>query len=221
MEKTRKIHQTWRDEHPPEEQYPAAWQQSWRSRNPAWDYRLWTDADLAELFAAKHPQWLPLFADAPGVVKADLGRLAVLFHEGGLYADMDYICLKPMDPIISEPLHLSGLRREEVYIHNALIYAAPRHPLLGWLLREAAARVADPQGRPVEDLCGPGLFSELIPAWVEKYRLQLGWWEPKQVCPVDWKYHSQAAKTVPREWLLQPSRYFEGSHAVTFWGHHW
>lgn len=60
-----------------------------------WDYKHWTDDDLAELFAKEFPQWSSRYNQVTkGVVKADLGRYAILYVHGGLYIDTDYKFLR-------------------------------------------------------------------------------------------------------------------------------
>jgi hypothetical protein len=73
---------------------------SWVEHHPAWTHQLWTDAT--------DWRWLYNYAlyrsaadlvppDAVGQFKADLIRYELLYTFGGLYADIDTVCLRPMD----------------------------------------------------------------------------------------------------------------------------
>ncbi len=94
------IHQTWRDAHPPTDKGDP---QSWRDHNPDWQYRLWTDADLAALVQADFPHLAGMYHAYPNPVqRADLGRYCVLAKHGGVYADIDTDCLAPLAPLLDE-----------------------------------------------------------------------------------------------------------------------
>tara|TARA_B110000211_G_C14082977_1_gene555428 strand:+ start:1345 stop:2925 length:1581 start_codon:yes stop_codon:yes gene_type:complete len=94
------IHQTWRDHAIPE---PTEWPESWRLKNPDWEYKLWTDDDLNVLLRDHYPELKTLFFSYPKPVqRADLGRYLILHHCGGVYADLDTECLTSLDPITSD-----------------------------------------------------------------------------------------------------------------------
>lgn len=92
------VHQTWRTEQVPDDDYPRVWQESWKKWNPDWEYRLWTDEDNERLvrdhYRAYHDGYSRI---KHGVVKSDIARALYMHRYGGIYADLDYICLRPMD----------------------------------------------------------------------------------------------------------------------------
>lgn len=57
------VHQTWIDDNVPEVYQP--WQQSWKSLQPAWTYRLWTDVDNDQLVTSKFRWFRPTFDRLP------------------------------------------------------------------------------------------------------------------------------------------------------------
>jgi glycosyltransferase involved in cell wall biosynthesis len=95
----RLIHQIWRDEAVPERY--RAFRDGWARLHPDWAPRLWTDDAVAELLERHYPELMPLYRGYPAAIqRADLGRYAILHHLGGVYADLDCECLKPIEPLL-------------------------------------------------------------------------------------------------------------------------
>jgi mannosyltransferase OCH1-like enzyme len=55
------------------------------------NYKLWDDDDLLTIIKAEFPELAKIWDHIQGIQRADLGRYAVLFAEGGLYADTDVV----------------------------------------------------------------------------------------------------------------------------------
>ena len=71
---------------------------TWRSMNPAWDQRLLDDSEILS-FMKQHfnTSVVNAFVSLPvPVMRADFFRLAVMYHEGGVYADVDVECNVPI-----------------------------------------------------------------------------------------------------------------------------
>lgn len=134
------IHQTWRNAQVPESL--SGFCNTWQKHHPDWTYRLWTDADNRE-FLARHYAWfLPIFDHYPSsIMRADAVRYFILFHFGGVYADLDMECCRPLDPLLAgkgvvlglePPAHMDHpLARERALsriIGNAFMASVPAHP---------------------------------------------------------------------------------------------
>src|SRR5690348_2125687 len=90
------IHQTWKSADVPPRF--AAYARSWRMHHPRWPWRLWTDADLRAFVAAHEPAFLATYdAYAHPICRVDAARYAIMRHVGGVYADLDFECLAPLD----------------------------------------------------------------------------------------------------------------------------
>lgn len=202
----RKIHQTWADRNIPRQIYPEAWTASWKLHHPGWVYKLWTDKDLLALARKDYPEFSELLATASGVVKADVGRLLVLHRHGGLYADLDYLALGPMDHLLADTgFHFCELPGG--WASNALLACAPGDPLALAMAREALARwQRKPRGR-VEWIGGPDLLAEMA----KKHPVVR--WRPADVCPLDWRGGEHEVPWIPER--------ADGAMAVTFWRHNW
>jgi len=96
------IHLTWKDGQPPEALFPSWWRETWRQ--VGWEIRLWTDVDIAE-FVSRLPKALQrLFASYPySVMRADAFRYLLLKQLGGLYVDLDFVSLRPLDWLADFP----------------------------------------------------------------------------------------------------------------------
>lgn len=73
-------------------------QQSWIQLNPEFTCYLFDDADIERYIQQKwSSDFLDLFHALPlGAMKADLWRYLILATEGGVYTDIDSICLQPI-----------------------------------------------------------------------------------------------------------------------------
>lgn len=90
------IHQTWKTKRLPTLFQKS--QRSWKSKNPNWEYRFYSDKDCLDFVKKHFPQYLSLYQSlCSGVQRSDVFRYLVLYHYGGLYVDMDTTCLRPID----------------------------------------------------------------------------------------------------------------------------
>ena len=118
-----------------------------KAKNPGWTYKYWTDRDLIGLMEKEYPSLLPIFKGCKtGVQRGDMGRLLVLYHEGGVYVDLDIEARRNFERLFeyadekkfivaAEPaeqvaLLYAGINKNKNYLCNAFIYAPPRFPLV-------------------------------------------------------------------------------------------
>lgn len=89
------IHQTWIDNNIPEKLIFCV--ESWKKLNPEYNYMFWTDNDIQTFIKDKYPEYYNIFLRAPlGIQKSDIFRILVLHYYGGVYADIDFECLIPI-----------------------------------------------------------------------------------------------------------------------------
>ena len=73
------------------------WADSWIKLNPEYDYNFLDDEEIRKFIRSSFPDYLRAFEKTVhGASKADLWRYLVMFRYGGVYADIDCICLKPL-----------------------------------------------------------------------------------------------------------------------------
>ncbi len=96
--------------------------QSYRDNNPDWEVKVWTDDNLPEIINKKVYEKMTSWA-----AKADVLRLELLYRFGGIYADADSVCLKPLDPLV-ENLKAFGMTGQHGQICNAFLGCTKNHP---------------------------------------------------------------------------------------------
>jgi tetratricopeptide (TPR) repeat protein len=134
---------------------------SWRQLNPDYAIRRFDDKAARIYLATRFP---PLVLQAYRRVretaqKADIFRLAWLVAEGGIYADADDRCLRPVDTLIPDASSLVLYLEDHGTLGNNFIAAAPQNPVLVSALHIAVTAV----NRGDTDIAwlatGPGLIS--------------------------------------------------------------
>ena len=97
------IHQSWKDSN-----IPCKWkryQDSWKALHPSYHYMLHTDEDNLRLVTEFYPEFLELYnAYKYPVQRADLVRYMYMHHYGGVYADLDLECLRPIDHLMHKEI---------------------------------------------------------------------------------------------------------------------
>jgi mannosyltransferase OCH1-like enzyme len=153
-----RVHQTWKTAEIPIQF--ATFVQSWRTHNPpseGWEHAFWSDDDLEALVEREFKWFQPVWRGYPHkIMRIDAARLLLLWKYGGVYADLDFECLKPFARFVGpantavlpgsegdgagraacfvgvEPrAHESVYRKFHAFpelISNALIGCAPHHP---------------------------------------------------------------------------------------------
>lgn len=215
------IHQVWNTAEVPSV-YPPAYIRSWAGNHPDYAYRLWTFADLVGLAGRRFPDFLAVFrSDTAAVIKADFGRLMVLHDVGGVYADLDYACLRHLGPIIDVPgreLVASEMNTGNAYVHNALMASAPGHPLILDVLRKGLANWLTGERQP-ERVVGPDVFGPAVRRYVGP-DLYLA--PPAELCPCSWLTESEKLReTIRHESIADLRRRYSDAYAVTHWCHNW
>lgn len=185
----RLISQTWRSRTLPHA--AARLSSEWQRLNVDFAYRLFTDEECAAVVADIAPHFLQDYLAFPHpVMRADFFRYAVIYRDGGVYADIDMECLRPVGALIAgddaifsvEALLTAERQRELQYarpfqIANCIFAAPPRHPFLQAAIERCVtlARQPAPVGRDrIEDVTGPRMLTRLFfdRAWADLHVLR-------------------------------------------------
>ena len=173
----RLISQTWKTRRLPAEADRLS--RTWIDKNPDYEIRLFDDADSRAVVAEVAPFLLDLYDAAPlPVMRADMFRYAVVYRDGGIYADVDMECLKSIAPLanlspclLSVEAQLSKVRTRELgyaapfQIANCIFAAAPRQTFFLAALKRIQSLMGTRNSidvGDVEDVTGPRMLSRLF-----------------------------------------------------------
>jgi mannosyltransferase OCH1-like enzyme len=151
----------------------------WRALNPDYEHRLYDAEGRRQVIAETFPGFLDDYDRLPyPVMHADVFRYAVVYRDGGLYADLDMECLKPVAPVfasgacvLSVEARMGATRQAELgyasdrQIANCIFGAVPGHPFFRRAVERSIElfRAHDPAVPvPVEDITGPRMLTRLV-----------------------------------------------------------
>jgi FkbM family methyltransferase len=150
------IHQIWIGPKQP----PSHAMDTWRIKNPSWEYKLWSmpPTDLinqAQYDAAR--EWAG---------KADIWRYEILLKEGGVYIDADSLCLRPLDDSFLDGEFWAAYESEKHVpdlIANGTMGAAPGAAVMKELVRRLGELTPqEVMGAPAWATTGPALLTKVL-----------------------------------------------------------
>ena len=183
------IHQTW--DSPEGKEIPVRLRilsDTLQDKNPNWEYHLWGREEMRQLVKDQYPEFLPVYDGfKEDILRWDSIRYMILHHCGGVYADFDIECLKPLDGLFEneyqmyigeEPETPSPYKWLAYTLGNAFLASIPN--CKGWIeiLKEIEASISIyTKGRIVFNITGSSMltrsFGKLIPhgAYAIPYQL--------------------------------------------------
>lgn len=205
----RTVHWTWKDRHPPEDVFPPWWQESWREEG--WQCRLWTDVDIAEFVGSEFPELESLMNSyASGVMRADAFRLLLLKRVGGLYVDLDFVKLKPLDWL---PASFACAAQGEGVLCNAFLWApGPGDPFLDGIEESLLARAGR---RDAVHATGPKLLTAHAAGGRQLTCLPTPW-----LYPVGWD-DEERIRQIRAMSLEELQKNFPEAKAIHIWCNTW
>lgn len=147
------IHQTWRSD-----KLPSIFQKIYdrnKTLNPEFEFKLWSHSpgppDIDNFIEKEYPDIYEIYKKTKyGVQKADIARLAILHHYGGIYFDLDIMCLKDISELIEmnsdiayfsmEPTEqtMSVFKKDNV-LCNAFMAVPAKHIIMDQAIKEIKA----------------------------------------------------------------------------------
>ncbi|KOO53165.1 glycosyltransferase family 32 protein, partial [Chrysochromulina tobinii] len=116
--------------------------------NPGYTLRLWTDANNERFIAQHYPWFLRYFRQYDKMIKrADAVRPFYLYHFGGVYADLDFACIRPFDALLQRhassqvllgPAMLTKVARTEGPASGVTVLNSSHFYSISWNLRDWA-----------------------------------------------------------------------------------
>ena len=125
------IWQTYKTPVPPNESLDCI--KTWLDKNPSHVWYYFDDA-RCEKFIRDHfdDEFYNMYVSLPyGVMKSDAWRIAIVYIYGGVYADLDTVCLRPIDEWTNDrELVVSIEPPTHDGIANFCFAASPKHPAI-------------------------------------------------------------------------------------------
>jgi mannosyltransferase OCH1-like enzyme len=139
------IHQIWGGERELPE-YFKSFSNTWKENHPEWQYHFWNDNSISEFVEVHYPQYSEMFHRFTyNVQRWDTARYMIIGVYGGIYADFDSECLKPLDDLIAnkscifslEPDYYAKNKRRVIQPATSIFGSAPGHPFIKEVIKTA------------------------------------------------------------------------------------
>jgi len=215
------LHQTWKSKDLPD--HFAKWSTECQKLAPHFEYKLWTDEDNRNLIKTDYPWFLETYEsyDKP-IKRVDAARYFILHKYGGLYLDLDFLCLRPFDHILETGKAIFGHQFRDVHepgtIANAWMAAPPNHPLFTLLIHslENTKSIGD-----VIDATGPRFLTSVINEYIrERGKTDVVLHKMPLIYSHSWNQKSDQIRHCP-ESTADCRKYFPRSLFSTVWTHTW
>ena len=172
------IHQIWGLKDPgPILPNLLVYQKTWQEKNPDWTYQLWDRKSIEDLLVM-YPKWQKTFhALEHWVEQCDFARYVIVYHYGGVYADLDTICQVPANQWTNYPGLIVGLEADVNDYDRAFHRLArnkqycqwtfasiPRHPVLYEIIEYICNVTSQTcyKEHKILNTTGPGAFTDIV-----------------------------------------------------------
>lgn len=110
--------------------------QSWILNNPTYQWYYMDDVKCNQFIKDHfHEDFYKMYNSLPyGVMKADTWRIAIIYIYGGIYADIDTVCLTPADYWLKQYELVVSYEPPFETIANYCFASIPKHPALYYAL---------------------------------------------------------------------------------------
>ena len=136
---------------------------TWKEKNPDWEYKLWTDEDVDKFGLQNIDQFNKI--DNLGA-KSDIFRYEILYHQGGLYVDTDFECLKSFNDLLHLDFFSGTGHLNIAEVFNGLIACTPKHNLIKKLIDDIKV-ISTNNYDEILKLTGPHYFSSKLFEYIE------------------------------------------------------
>lgn len=191
------IHQVWGGGTLPD--YFKQLSATWKRDYPDWQYVLWDDERIDGFIREFYPQYRDIYSRFPyHVQRWDAIRYLFLQKMGGMYVDVDYESIEPMDNLIDgktccfaqEPLSerdILNYKKVDRMFNNAMMLSVPQHPFMDKVI-EAVFREDNLSRRDSKAVCvlettGPRMLVDTYNRLIEAEKSDIYLLPTKYVTP--------------------------------------
>lgn len=236
------IHQSWKRTAIP--RHFKVWSESWKRLHPSWDYWFWTDADNRELVQTYYPEYLDMYNSLwVEINRADFVRALYMHRYGGVYADLDTWCLRPMDDLVRDSKAYVAEMSEETWFNqnvpNAWFASRPGHPFWVFFAQVVKEYVGllqrDYEIAQAEQIAGPMILKQSLDAWndihnsdptveiIKAGKIYVDDWHEYQGPEERLRFYSKCPKEKIHQGTIgqRCQDAYPDAYALTFWTHSW
>ncbi|WP_231562254.1 glycosyltransferase family 32 protein [Alistipes sp. ZOR0009] len=118
---------------------------TWQKKHPEWKYIFWDEKKINHLLESEFPDFIPFYESLPyDIQRWDTIRYLILYKLGGVYVDMDYECIDPIDVLLVnssccmalEPSINAKKHNKKQIISNAFMASIPQHSFIKNIINE-------------------------------------------------------------------------------------
>jgi mannosyltransferase OCH1-like enzyme len=141
--------------------------QTWKDLNPEYEHRYMDDSQASDFVLKEFgKEWHDIFINVPvGVMRGDLWRYLIIYKYGGVYADLDTLCWKPISTWIKEDKDMIICPENNIHFCQWTFAATPQHPVIKSVLNCILQAFKNPNyNKPhfVHELTGPYIWTKGI-----------------------------------------------------------
>lgn len=133
----------------------AAYVASWTRVHPAWEHKVWTEADLTWLRNQELFDGAGTHTPSVGQFRSDVARYEILHRHGGVYVDCDFEALAPLDELLLDVDCFAAWETDDRWVGNAILGAVAGHPFFEELIAGLPRNVRRNRGKRPTVLSGP------------------------------------------------------------------
>ena len=178
------IHQVWSGIDEPLPTHYEELGNTWKEKNPDWEYVIWDNQKMTDFVLEHYPHyWSTYNSFKCNIQRWDAIRYLILDKIGGVYADFDTECLKPLETLLKDRECCFSFEPEvyqqyyggvPFYFNNAFMASTPDHPFMKKAIERAF--YYDPTWRNAKDILGttgPLMLIHLYQGYEEKENIYL------------------------------------------------
>lgn len=150
-------------------------------RPPKWEFIYWNKKNFENIILRQYPQYLHIYNNLPLMIqKIDFAKYLILFHEGGIYVDVDTISEKSLDSFMEKyKSYEIILTKFKVYkelpifvINNGIIMSIKKHPLIQKIIEniEYQKKFYYINDWYILKSTGPYYFTKIIIEYLKKHK---------------------------------------------------
>lgn len=130
--------------------------EGWRQLHPAWGFTLWNEENMPPLENQNLYDHVSDFCPGfEGQLRSDIARYEILWRHGGVYLDVDFEPIKPIDALLEGAECFTAWEIQDQVANNAIFGCSPGHPFMRYLIDGLEESIRRNPGKRPSKVSGP------------------------------------------------------------------